>query len=462
MPEPGPVRGRLSRETRLLIVTIGVSALVLLLLARLRFPEPPPIENVAAPPLERLAARATYDELARSVARLETTIAPSLIVLRIAPRVESTPRLLADVLSPPAHDDGSGRHVPALRVSGTTAVAAIPPDARIAGIVVPADPGGTAGIIAVDAVQRLALVRVPSAPARTVQPAALQQLPTPVYLVAVEGTRAGVTLRPVFVGRSDRFADPRWTRPLLPLGGASAISGSLMFALDGQFVGVVTPEGSTPAIAGAQDVLGTVERLMARPPAPPGDLGISVQPMTPALAAATRAPAGVVVAEVREDGPARGVLQPGDVITALDGEAIDLPDRLLLEVARRSPGTPVKLSVSRGGRLRAEELIVAPAAALDAPPDDGFAEMRFVRGAGTLLAGVPPGGRAAAAGLMEGDVVVGMGSVRAPTPAQLRAALDDAEPGSHLLLTVVRDGRQRVVAIPVPVRVNVPSADAPR
>lgn len=450
MPEPGPVRGGLSRETRLLVVTIGVSALVLLLLARLRFPEPPPIENVAAPPLERLAARATYDELARSVARLETTIEPSLIVLRVAPRVASTPRLLSDLLAPPGGGAGEGRRVPALRLSGTTALAAIAPDARIAGIVSPADPGDTAGIIAVDPVQRLALVRVPPAPARTVPHAVLQQLETPIYLVAVEGTHAGVTLRPVFVGRGDRFQDPRWTRPLLPLGGASVIPGSLMFALDGQFVGVVTPDGTTPAIVGAQDVLATMERLMAGPPPPPGDLGIAVQPMTPALAAATGSAGGAVVADVDENGPAGGVLQPGDVITGMDGTAIDTPDRLLLEVARRAPGSPVKLTTSRGGTVRGVELTVAPAAALDTPAGDEFADMRVVRGAGTLLTGVPPGGQAAAAGLVEGDLIVAVGSIRAPTPAQVRSALDEAAPGSHLLFTVIRDDRQRVVAVASP------------
>ncbi len=368
---------------------------------------------------------------------------------------------LGDVLVPSA-EGRSARHVPALRVSGTTALAAIAADARIAGIVSPSDPGGTAGIIAVDPVQRLALVRVPSAPARTIQTAVLQQLETPAYLVAIEGTHAGVTLRPVFVGRSDQFSDPRWTRPLLPLGGASAIPGSLMFALNGQFVGVVTPEGSTPAIAGAQDALATIERLMTRPPAPPGDIGISVQPMTPLLAAATRSPAGVVVADVREDGPAADLLQPGDVITAMEGEAIDQPDRLLLAIARRNPGTPLKLSVSRGGQLRGVEVMVAAAAALAMPPGDEFADMRAVRGVGTMLSGVPPGGRAAASGLADGDIIVGIGPVRAPTPAQIRAALAEAPPGSHLLLTVLREDRQRVIAVPIPVPVSVPPADASR
>ena len=96
-----PARGS-GRETRLLLVTIAVSVATLLLLARFRFPadEVQPTDPAPAPP-ERLAARATYDELAGIMADLERRIAPSLEVLAVhtdRPGVVHVvaPRLTAD------------------------------------------------------------------------------------------------------------------------------------------------------------------------------------------------------------------------------------------------------------------------------------------------------------------------------------------------------------------------------
>ena len=85
VPRPG-------RETRLLLLTLGVSVVMLLVLARFRFPEergvPTLPERPPAAPLERLAARATYDELASIVGELERRIAPALVVLQLNPRGE--------------------------------------------------------------------------------------------------------------------------------------------------------------------------------------------------------------------------------------------------------------------------------------------------------------------------------------------------------------------------------------
>jgi S1-C subfamily serine protease len=443
-PSGGP---RLSRETRLLAVTITVSVLVLLLLARLRFPEPPPIATTTAPPLERLAARATYDELAGIVARLEATISPSLIVLRLAPRVDSTPRQLGDLLGPPNPARGLVQHVPAMRISPTTAVAAIDADTRIAGIVGETDRNATAGIIASDPVRGLALVRVPEAPARVLPQLPLASLRPPLYVVAVEGTHAGITLRPVFLGRGDRFGAARWTRPLLAVGGVPVTTaGALTFTLEGQFVGSVVMEDGALAIAGSVDINDTIERLASGNSTQPSDAGISVQPLTPALAAATGSPTGVVVAEVREDGPADGVLEPGDVITSFGGETIDSAERLLLQLARQPSGTSVALTIVRGRQTREASLTLAPAPAPTAVRSEPLG-MRYQRGVGSVVTDVPAGTSVAAAGLVEGDVIVRAGSVQAPSPAQVLKALASLAAGEYLLLTIRRDERQRLVAV---------------
>ena len=69
-----------------------------------------------------------------------------------------------------------------------------------------------ASIVGRDAVRQLARVRVPEGPPPAVRPLALSALRTPTYVVAVEGTQAGATLRPLFLGRSERFASARWSR----------------------------------------------------------------------------------------------------------------------------------------------------------------------------------------------------------------------------------------------------------
>ena len=127
-------RRRLTRETKLLIVTMSVSALVLLALAQLRFPDAPNLVETAAQPLDRLASRASYDELASSVARVEASVFPNIVVLRLGGETTETSRRLTDLLASPA-SDVLNRHVPALRLSGTTAVAALDRADRIAGVV---------------------------------------------------------------------------------------------------------------------------------------------------------------------------------------------------------------------------------------------------------------------------------------------------------------------------------------
>src|SRR5687768_13930623 len=96
MTDDSTRKARVSRESRLLFVTIGVAAIVLLGLARMRFPKPPVVDT-ATPPLERLAARASYDALAADIERVRALVAPNLIVLRLASPSDPSPRGLEEV-----------------------------------------------------------------------------------------------------------------------------------------------------------------------------------------------------------------------------------------------------------------------------------------------------------------------------------------------------------------------------
>jgi hypothetical protein len=438
-PPPG---SGLSRETRLLLLTVTVCAVVLLVLARVRFPDAPPATETATPPLERLAARASYDALAADIDRVEPIIASNLAVLRIAPPLVAAPRALADLLARPAAES-TARHVPAVRLDERTAIAALDDGARIDGLV-----GSEAGrdqvtVEARDPLRRLARLRLPAAAVRTLVPLPFASLSTPVYVVIVEGTQAGVTLRPVFLGRGEPFASIRWSQPLLPVGGAAVSAGALVFSLAGEFIGTVVTDDGAPAIAGAQDLFAAASRLAGHPPAPV-DLGVALQPLTPALAEALGAPRGVVVAEVDPGGPAAGLLEPMDVVTAVDDWAAEDPDAVLMRLAGREATTPVALTVGRRGETRTVTIPVDAAAsgAVEAVPAPRFAH---VPGEGSrVVAGDGPRAR----GLRAGDLVLQVGDVVAPTPVQVQRWLAMPRPRGMTPVLVRRDGRSTVVAVP--------------
>ncbi len=443
-----PPRRGISREMRLLALTITVSAIVLVVLSRFRFPEQPAFVAVSPAPLERLAARATYDELASIVAGLERTIAPSLVVLRLAAEHDTAPRALGDILRA-LPDDRAPRHAPALRLDGNTAVAAgIDATSRIVGIVGPDNSTPPAELLAADPLRRLALVRVPDASIQSLRQVTLADLQTPTYVVVVEGTRAGLTFRPVFVGSSDRFQDPRWTRPLLAVSSAALTApGALVFSLEGQFLGCAVVDAGTLAIAGAADVLAAADALKAGSPGRVVDPGITVQPLTPALAAGLRVKHGAVIAHVDPAGPAAAALQTGDVITALDDLPIESADDFLVRLALRRGAGPIRLSVLRQGAPLAVEITAPPPAAEGERPG-GDLTLAAARGRGSLVQAVAPESGADVDGLRPGDTIVRAGEVEAPSPDEIRGIREKVGPGAVIVLTVERGGRRHVVAVP--------------
>jgi hypothetical protein len=436
----------LSRETRLLLVTISISMAVLLLLSRLRFPESSPIVEVPPPPLERLVARATYEDLAAIIADVERKISPNLLVLQLQSEPDPRPRVLADVIGP-ARSHEVFQHVPALRISENSALAAVGSNMRLLGIG-GERAGGSATVIATDHVRHISLLRVTAAPVQRLPQLTLTELKTPAYVVVVEATRAGLTFRPLFIGNDDRFRDPRWERPLLPVSGSAVTSpGTLVFSLEGQFLGSAVLEQGTLAIATAADVIATADRLSKEAAASPVDPGLAIQPLTPSLAAALSVQQGVVVAQVNPTGPAAAVVQPADVLTALDGQPITSADEFLLQIARKAPGATVMLGIVRGGKALSSPLTLVSSST---PGSDTGDEMQLQnrRGIGSVVATVSPGSAAAAAGLREGDVIVQAGERSAPSPAQVMSMTRDKS-RPFLLLRVQRDGHERVLAYAV-------------
>lgn len=227
---------------------------MLLVLAQFRYPV---LDRAAAVPvtgpIERLAARATFEELALIMADLSARVQPSLVVITIeqVPPPAPPPRRGAPPADPPPAER---RHVAALRVDTDLAVAYMPEGFRVA------DSAGTESAV-VDAPRGLVLVRVPAEPFTSVGPVA-PAVGGPGYIAVVEGARGGPAVRPLFLGRVDSFEDPRWTMPLMAVGGDPQLRpGAFIFTLDGRLVGMSVPDAPGVAIARVPALLAAVEAL---------------------------------------------------------------------------------------------------------------------------------------------------------------------------------------------------------
>jgi len=434
------------------LLTLAASVVLLLVLARFRFPEeqgvPTLPDRPPAAPLERLAARATYDELASIVADLERRIAPALVVLR----VEATGSA-RDLLTSPSgaglFSSSAVRWVPGVRVRPDAVLARIELGASVMGLV---NSAARPELEAYDPLRGVGIVRVPpisDAPpgiweAGTARPLSGR------YVAVVEGTLGGPTLRPTFLGRADPIVDVRWRGPLLVLGGElQAPTGSLVFSLDARLVGMSVLEEGSLAIVPAAALLEVVDELTNRPPPLVGDLGVEVQALTPPLAAATDTTAGVVVAWVDPDGPAAGLLRFGDVIERVGGQPVNSTRTFGILEARVPPGTEVNLRVVRDGEY-VDAAIVAASATPPENPEQAKRlglVLRARAGSGAEVVSIEEGTAAARADLAAGDLITSIGDEDRPTPAQVRRAYAGAGDGTWLLVGVQRGDRRLIVAL---------------
>lgn len=425
-----PPEARRGRETRLLLATIAISVAVLVLLAQFRFPEEAgrPAAEPAPAPLERLAARATYDELASIMADLERRLTPRLAVVQIQPE----------------------------RPEGAFAIAARMTPNRAAVVLTSQEslvPGssGSFPILARDNTRDLAVVSVRGADDAVVTVSAVTLRPGPRYIAVVEATARGPVIRPVYVGRTDIFQDPRTTSPMLAVAALQQVlpRGAAIFSLAGNFLGLAIAGGMSATIipgdilyAAAESARGVEETR--------GDLGFTVQSLTRALARATGADRGVVASAIHPRGPAGDRVEPGDVVTAIDGTTVTTPAGFQQVVQSRTPGQEATLDLIRRGKPVQVAVTVRDATGAPLPPlagDDPGLVLRHVPGLGAEIVSVRPGGAAARAGLAANDIVLRVDGRDAPAPAALLTAYRQAPNGSALLLSVQRGADQRVFAL---------------
>jgi S1-C subfamily serine protease len=138
-------------------------------------------------------------------------------------------------------------------------------------------------------------------------------------------------------------------------------SGGPLVNLQGEVVGVISSGGGENlafAVSAALVKL-VIPSLIEDGKYAHAYMGVNLRTVTPAIAEqlGLEDPRGVVVTEVRSDGPATGVLQRGDVILSVGGQRIESRQQFVSYLAlEASPGDTVQVTIVRDGERQTVEL----------------------------------------------------------------------------------------------------------
>jgi serine protease Do len=192
-----------------------------------------------------------------------------------------------------------------------------------------------------------------------------------------------------------------------------------------------------------------------------GFLGVMIQNLTPELATAFKLDrtTGALIGDVSPGSPAeKAGLKSGDVVTQLNGQAVEDASQLKLRVAQTSPGSKVQLGVNRSGEAKtfdvtlgnlpdskvakadeqsgdakAEALSGVGVADLD---QNARAELNIPAGVqGAVITQVAPDSAAYQAGLRTGDVITELN--RKPVKSAQDAIADTEKPDGNQTLVKV-------------------------
>jgi serine protease Do len=211
--------------------------------------------------------------------------------------------------------------------------------------------------------------------------------------------------------------------------------------------------------------LHTKDQIVATGHASHARLGVMVQDLNQALADSfgLSRPDGALVASVDPDSPAAAAgIKPGDVITRIDGTAIERGGDLSSHIGMRAPGNQVQLTIWRDHAARQLDVKLAKAdgdaGQRLATDEDGRGKLglslrpltpqeRSASGVdhGLVIEGVS--GPAAMAGMQPGDVLLAINGQAATSVDQVRGVVR-SHPKAVALL-IARNGQQIFVPVPL-------------
>jgi len=203
-----------------------------------------------------------------------------------------------------------------------------------------------------------------------------------------------------------------------------------------------------------------------------GGIGVSVQTITPALAAGLGLPrdSGVIVSDVQPDGPADNAgLKIQDIVVGVNGRTIDSVPMFGYTFFNQPPGESVKLDILRGSdKLTLDVPVIEQPHEMDRLVDFANPKKNLVQKLGVLgveidkqvaalisglrePTGVLVAAKAAGAGspensLTTGDVIHALNGVRVTSLDGLRSALDQIKPDGAVVVQIERDGKLMYVS----------------
>jgi serine protease Do len=201
-----------------------------------------------------------------------------------------------------------------------------------------------------------------------------------------------------------------------------------------------------------------------------GYIGAALQPVSPELVDSLKLPHdavvnGALVANVADGGPAeKAGLEPGDVVTAVDGTALKNVSDLVNQIGLKEPGTKVDLTYYRNGKkgdltvrldkwpksrtkdeeqpaLGSREEKTGPLGLAVAPFSRDLAnEYRLEsRDGGVVVVNIAADSPAERAGLEPGDLILSVNRHDVTSPEQFKKLTQEG--GAKLLLRIERSGR---------------------
>ncbi|HEX7339357.1 MAG TPA: DegQ family serine endoprotease [Rhodanobacteraceae bacterium] len=239
-------------------------------------------------------------------------------------------------------------------------------------------------------------------------------------------------------------------------------SGGALVNMHGQLIGInsmiYSPSGANAGIGFAIPsnlAARVMQQLIAYGQVRRGNLGLHVQRLTPSMARALHidATSGALVTRIDNGSPAaRADIEPGDLITAINGARVHTPADLHNAEGLLPVGSAVTLTVDHQGKTRqvdmriaAEKLAHIAGGKLD--PRLNGAELRDPstsdathRASGVVISTVDDGSRAARNGLERDDIIIGVNQRRTPDLRALKAVLAGGPP-RQLMLIVARQGQ---------------------
>ena len=244
-------------------------------------------------------------------------------------------------------------------------------------------------------------------------------------------------------------------------------SGGALLNLRGELVGIntaiIAPGGGNVGIGfaiPANMVARLMNQIVAHGSVRRGQLGVSVQDLTPDLARAFNIPAsqGAVIAQVSpRSAAARAGLREGDVVLNINGRPIRDGSALRNAIGLVEVNEAVRLDILRDGKaltldaklgeyapIRVDGKTVHPQLAGATLEEIGLNSPLAGRVQGVLVAEVESRSLAARTGLRKGDVILAMNQQRVTNPTDLQQL---AASSNTLLINLLRGQEELVLAL---------------